>query len=146
MQFPPNPAPLHTPLNVACTLQWIYEYPLNGKNVVYQTHLYDGFGRNATREQLSLGFNYCWLPYVTNNMSKPVLIGEIGANNAYSGQDYIDELRTMNFTLNILNEWEIGYIGWTFRANVMYGLISSYGPSYNPTDAGVLLKNNIAAR
>jgi hypothetical protein len=152
--LPPNP-----PFEAAGqnALDWIENYPLSGLNIAYQTHLYDsiqtsgdygvypGYGsNNVTYDQVMLGFQYMWFQYVTQTLHKCLIIGEIGCLTSLSGQAQTDEYNTFNNYLMALNNLSIGYTAWTFRVGVPYALISSDYPTYTPTTAGTILKNNIA--
>jgi len=143
--FPPPAPPTSPPPDFyANVLNWVYDYPLTGSNIVYETHIYNAFGQNVTYSEEQQGLTYCWIPYVTNNMSKPLLIGEIGANVWWTGDNLVAELRTFNYTLQILNSWGIGYTAFFFGINQMYSLITSYNPSWTPSGAGTVLMKNIA--
>jgi len=143
LQFPP-PQPPNEGGNPAGTLSWVYDYPLNGTNIAYDIHYYDAFGQNVTYAQIVQGLTDCWLPYVLNNLTKPVLIGEIGADIAWTGDQLTAELNTFNYTLEALNGLGVGYCGWFFGVVGIYQLINTYGPSWTPTAPGTILIDNIA--
>jgi len=147
--------------SIQAALNWIIDYPLNGTNIAYSTHLYDsiqtqedygyypGYGaNNATYNEIMTGFQYCWIQYVTQNLSKCLIIGEIGCmENEYTvsqaAQDA--EYTTYSNYLMALNNLSIGYVGWTFRTGVPYPLISSDYPNYTPSQSGLILQQQIAA-
>ena len=143
LQFPPPSPP--QPSAPTSTLDWIYNYPLTGSNIAYQTHLYDPFGQSATYDQIKAGFNYTWINYVTYNMSKPLIIGECGANLWNTGQALTNELSQFENTLKILNEMSIGYLAWEWRTVVAYPLITSNNPTYTPSSAGTILQTYATA-
>jgi len=150
------PAPPTSPSGgSASVLDWVYDYPLSGSNIVYETHYYDGIQYPSgvgggvgygglTYSQTVQGFEDCWVKYVTQTLNKPVFVGEVGADIWYSGQDLSDELTSFNNTLQVLNAWGIGYCGWEWRAGMEYSLISS-DSAYTPTSAGTILQADIAA-
>jgi hypothetical protein len=45
----------------------------------------------------------------------------------------------------VLNSLNIGYLSWIFRAGVPYTLINNDYPTYNVTESGLILKQQIAA-
>lgn len=148
IDFPPPPAPTlseYTDIGAANTLQWIYEYPLEGTNIAYQAHIYDPAGRDATYEEVKMVLNYSWVPYVTFNMSKPIIMGEVGANLVWTGQDLTNEISQFRSTLQILNEWNIGYVGWEWRSIAVYPLITSDFPNYTASSSGEILRNHMQA-
>lgn len=121
-------------------IDWIYQYPLSGSNIVYSPHIYtNGMGYNpysTTYEQILNAFTYEKL----NITDKPVWIGEIGCN-LLMGQD---ELNRFNYSLSILNEWNIGYAAWEWWAGRIWSLNTNVWSSYPPSASGEILKVAIA--
>jgi len=139
LQYPPPTPPTYSGGNPAQTLSWVYEYPLNGSNIAYDAHYYDAFGQNITYSQDVQGLTDCWVPYVLNTLDKPVLFGEIGADQYYTGVALTEELNTFNNTLRILNSWGTGWCAWYFNSAGEYGLLKSYAPSWTPSVAGTIV-------
>lgn len=139
LNYPP-PTPPNEGGNPAGTLSWIYDYPLNGTNIAYDTHIYSAFGWGSaiTYAQAIQGLTYCWVPYVLNTMNKPLFIGECGAPSSYG---YYVEFANI---LAALNYWDVGYTGFFFANTGYYVLLNSYGPSWTPSDAGQILRSAIA--
>jgi hypothetical protein len=133
----PPPAPPASPGGSAGVLDWVYRYPLNGSNIAYQTHLYDPIQNDGTYAQMQQGLADCWFQYVTQNMSKPVLVGEIGSTGGSDDTQF-------NYTLLILNGWNIGYTAWIWRAGVSYALITTNSAPFTPTSTGTILIDDIA--
>jgi hypothetical protein len=79
-----------------------------------------------------------------NNLTRPVVIGEIGSNNWWSGQDLDTELKNFNNTLWYFNTLNLSYIAWEWRTGVKYSLISSNYPSFSPTSGGNVLIERFA--
>ncbi len=151
-QYPPQ-----TIDGYGASLEWILNYPLSGSNIVYQAHIYydsiqypsgvgGGVGYGGLNyTQVMQGLNMMWIPYVINNLSKPLLIGESGCNVWWTGSNLADALKSYDNLLTAFNNLGIGYCAWVFRISMMHSLISSYSPSWTPTGAGSILKNAIAA-
>jgi len=145
------------PANPASTMNWVEQYPLNDPigNIVYSFHNYRGdFHRtldgrvNAWEyDDIKLGLQYCLVDYVLNNLSKPVICGEIGANMWWTGEELERELAYFNNSLTIYNEWNISYLAWvwTIPAHMRHGLLQNGYPWLPPPGRnGEILVNKIA--
>jgi hypothetical protein len=135
------------PANTASTMNWVEQYPLNDprSNIVYSFHNYRGDfhttkdGRVNVWEysDIKLSLQLCLVDYVLNNLSKPVLCGEIGANMWESGEGLTQELAYFNNSLNIFNEWNVSYLAWvwTIPAHMRHGLLQNGYPWVPPPNA-----------
>jgi hypothetical protein len=139
LSFPPPKAPATDAqcLAYGWSFEWAYRYPLNGTNILYQTHMYRSSYQSVADMNSTL--IYAWVDYMSYSMNKPVIFGEIGATSSSN------ELTYFNNTLTLLNERNIGFIAWEWRVGVSYALITSNNPSYTPSTAGTILKTAIAA-
>lgn len=146
------------PTNTASTMDWVEQYPLNDSlsNIVYSFHIYRGnFHRTEptrvnvwTYDELKLGYQYCLVDYVLNNLNKPVLCGEIGANMWQTGEELEHELDFLSNSLTIFNKWEMSYLVWVWDVpeHLRHGVLElTDGKWYcNPNQAGQILINKIA--
>lgn len=119
------------------SMNWVEQYPLIDPqdNIVYSFHNYRGdFHRtDPTRvnvweyDDIKAALQYCLVEYVLNNLSKPVLVGEIGANMWFTGDALIEELAYFNNSLTIYDEWNMSYLAWvwTIPAHMRYGLLQN---------------------
>jgi len=137
-------------------MDWVEQYPLNDSsgNIVYSTHMYRNNIHSTIPERvnsyeyddLKEGHELCLVPHVLYNLNKPVLIGEVGANMWWTGEELEQELAYFNNSLTIYNEWEIGYIGWvwTATAHMQHGLLQNDHWCPPPTQSGEILISKIA--
>jgi len=146
------------PSNPASTMDWVEQYPLNDPigNIVYSSHNYrSDFHRSVSDpvrnsykyDDIKLALEYCLVDYVLNNLSKPVLCGEIGANMWWTDEELEYELAYFNNSLTIYNEWGISYIVWvwTIPAHMRHGLLQNGYPWLPPPGRnGEILINKIA--
>jgi len=135
------------PVNTAATMNWVELYPLSDpqNNIVYSFHNYRGdFHKTVpTRvniweyDDIKLGLQYCLVDYVINNLTKPVLCGEIGANMWTTGEGLTQELAYFNNSLTIYNEWNISYLAWvwTIPAHMKHGVLQNGYPWLPPPNA-----------
>jgi hypothetical protein len=113
LDFPP-------PENPAGTMDWISENPFSGTNLLYSTHVYRGggglgqlSGSNAyLYDDVKRAFQYEKIDWVVNTLNKPLIIGEIGANRWYTGDELQREIEGLNNSYRIFNEWGISYLQW----------------------------------
>jgi len=145
------------PSNPGATMDWVEQYPLNDPlgNIVYSFHNYRGdFHRTIPEyekvweyDDIKLALQTCLVDYVLNNLSKPVIVGEIGANMWNTGENLERELAYLNNSLTIYNEWNIGYCiySWTIPAHMRHGVLQNGYPWLPPpNEAGNILINAIA--
>lgn len=138
-------------------LDWVEAYPLDDplSNIVYSTHQYRGTVHKTTPtrvdswqyDDLKLGFQYILLEYVVRNLSKPLIIGEIGANMWWTDEELERELAYFNNSLTIYNEWGLNYVAWvwTVPAHMRHGLLQNGYPWLPPAGKnGEILINKIA--
>jgi len=155
LAFPP-PDP-HNPEGWAATMDWVEKYPLNDPlgNIVYSFHNYRGdFHRSVpewenvwTYDDIKQALRICLVDYVLNNLSKPVLVGEIGANMWWTGDELERELAYFNNSLTIYNEWNMSYLAWvwTVPTHMKHGLLQNgYAWCPPPTRSGEILISKIA--
>jgi hypothetical protein len=129
-------------------LSWIQDLNLTGSNILYSTHSYpDGldapnhYSYNDLRNALQL----CGVESVGNTFNKPVIIGEIGCNLAWTGQDLTNELSAFKNELTVFNDWNLSYLGWWWRNEGQFALLQpneSWIPP--PTQPGQILINATA--
>lgn len=124
-------------------------------NVLYSFHLYRGsihYFVNGTRidaysyDDLKRGFQMCKVDYVLNNLSKPVYVGEIGANMWNTGTELENELAFFNNSLAIFNEWGLSYTAWTWRdtaTGIRHGVLQNTNYIPAPNRGGAVLIKNI---
>jgi hypothetical protein len=141
-------------------LQWIEKYPFYDplNNLIYSTHIYRDGGfchrsvsvpsseRNRWQyDEINLCLNYTLVNYTVNALNKPLLIGEIGANMWYSGEDLQRELAYFNNTISIFNDWGISYTVWvwTVPAHMPHGILRNDIWIPPPNEAGAILINKI---
>ena len=134
------------------TLQWVFDYPLTDPtgNLAYSTHMYRHYGsfqrigaeggKACTMSDMQLALQYFKVPEVA--ALHPLVIGEIGCDNEITVLDYQQELEAYANCLQLFNGYGVGYVGWVWRPNVNYALISDYSPTL--TDGGTILANEIA--
>jgi hypothetical protein len=145
------------PKNPGNRMDWVEQYPLNDplNNIVYSFHIYRGdihrtvpsYLKCWTYEDMKLGLQICLVDYVLNNLSKPVICGEIGANMWWTGEELQRELAWLNNSLTIFNELGIGYLyySWTVPAHMRHGCLSNGYPWLPPpNDAGAIFINSLA--
>lgn len=138
-------------------LTWVEEYPLSDplNNILYSTHYYRSFIHRTdggrvnvwTYDDIKLGLQYTLVDYVLNNLSKPIIVGEIGANMWFTGEELERELAFFNNSLSIFNEWGISYAVWvwTIPAHMQNGLLQNDYPWLPPPGRnGQILINKIA--
>jgi len=145
------------PYGIDARMNWVEDYPLNDplNNLIYSFHIYRGdihrtypeYSKCWTYEDMKLGFQLCLVDYVLNNLSKPVMCGEIGANMWETGEELGRELAWLNNTLMIFNEWGINYLyySWTIPAHMRHGCLSNGYPWLPPpNEAGKVFINSLA--
>lgn len=144
------------PENPASTLDWVENYSINDPtgNLVYSTHQYrfhhqigqfseGGYIDAYTYADIKQAFIYEKLYYVINNLTKPLLIGECGANHYWTGIDYTREMTAWDNQLKLYDEMGLNYIGWWWRAAYPYDLITDDGSPGVPTAPGQILKDHL---
>ena len=135
-------------------MSWVWEYPLNDPlgNLVYSTHLYRSEIFKQTEPEYICGWTYedvmgalemCKVIYVLNNLSKPVLFGEIGPNMWQEGEEYVRELAFYNNSLTMFNSLRIHYAAFWWWPSGPYAHLT-LDPNYQPNDAGEILKNALS--
>jgi len=156
---PPDPHEPPSDAHPCLTFYWVEYYPLYDPlgNLVYSTHKYRwDFHRWFEEEQkmngvwtydeIKQGYNITLLNYVLFNLSKPVIIGEIGADMWQTGTELERELAWFNNSLTILNEWGVSYIAWvwTATAHMRHGLLQNAVWLPPPTQSGEILISKIS--
>jgi hypothetical protein len=140
-------------------LNWIDEYPLSDSlgNIVYSTHIYrDGFYNWNTIDGWAISTaDMTWALNETGviGLDKPLIIGEIGCRvgSIWPPIDVDSEKEWFNNTLEILNEYGIGYNAWAWApwrdgyvwAGMYFGLVPAYAQNYEPNQSGEILLKNI---
>jgi len=150
LNFPPPP--LGTNLGGGDTLKWVEDYPLNGVNIMYSTHIYDDsrgffsvpqYQEAYEYEDVKMAHRYELLDYVVFNLSKPLIITETGTNMWRTGIDLEQHLTSFQNSLRILNEWGISWVVWvwTSPAHMQHGILQNTNWIPPPNQAGVVAIN-----
>ena len=150
----------YTDLTQSTVSAWVYNYPLTDplNNLVVSTHQYWDNGHlgmwtvshgapptqfpTAYSDLLSAVTNEGIL-YVMNTLNKPVIIGECGADIAWSNQTLMQSVWTNQ--LQVYNDLGISYSAFWFRNSGVYSLITS-DSSPQPNAYGTILINKIAGK
>jgi len=124
-------------------MSWVWNYPLSGTNIIYSTHVYRyhnhlGLDKPYDYATIKQRLNATYVPDVQERNLGPVLIGETGANN-FDVPAETDFLRNI---LQILNEWEMHYIGFEWYPNFRrFGMLENTLYIPPPDAAGQILIN-----
>lgn len=137
------------------TMDWVEKFPLNDSinNIIYDTHIYrsgggTGVGPDGPSDYESI--KEFWqtrlLDHLIFNLNKSLLIGEIGADIAYTDPTQLQqELTAWSNQLQILNEWNANYIAFWWWPTGIYRLHISPDTegyqAYSPNKAGEILIN-----
>jgi aryl-phospho-beta-D-glucosidase BglC (GH1 family) len=130
----------------ASTLTWIARHPLKGDNIVYGTHLYrnsggggPGMAHRSQNGQVNLwetadirkALELARFPSVAGVLPKPLLVTEFGAYVKSQGTELDHELLWFKNTLDILNSWSVGYVGWSWGADEQldHGMLHQGAPN-----------------
>lgn len=133
----------------ASTLQWMEQHPLDDPNVAYGTHLYRNSGAGGPgmphrsqgglenlweRSDIEQGLSYAELPRAVGEWNHPLVVTELGAYLSNGGEDREQEVAWLSNTLDVLNSWSIGYVGWAWRSDEQldHGMLHQG----EPNDAG----------
>lgn len=145
LDFPP-------PSNTASTMDWVWQANINDPtgNLVYSTHIYRTYGafhhskpsywRAWEYNEIQQAFQYFKFPEVTQ--SYPLIIGEIGANLAYTGTELDHELIAFNNSLTLFDEMNIHFIAFWWRNINIFRLLND-SVSFKPTSSGQIFINHI---
>jgi hypothetical protein len=145
LDFPP-------PNNPGATMDWIWQAnftdPLG--NLVYSTHMYRNGGAfqhskptywNAWNySEIQQAFQYYKFPQVV--ASYPLIIGEIGADLAYTGDELQHELTAFDNCFKLFDEMGIHYTAFWWR-NIGVFRLNDGSPNFNPNAAGQILKTHL---
>jgi len=135
------------------SLSWVFNYPLTGTNIVYETHLYQnpGSGNGCifnSAQGYKKYYDYATVDYALGltryydvAAQYPLVIGEIGA--ALGGADHNDELLFFSNALALFNLHGIGYCGFNWCTGYAMPLLSSRMP-YVANEAGDVIKTALA--
>lgn len=146
------PPPQHS----ASTLEWIEKHPLDDNNIIYGVHLYRNSGAGMPglahrginpvlnlwkRTDLYQAMQLALLPKIVNQHKKPLLVTEVGAFLSNDALDQKQELQWLENTLSILNEWNIGYVGWAWQSDqqLSHGMLHEG----NPNQAGLVFLESL---
>lgn len=134
---------------------WLTSYPLTDptNNLIYSSHCYRSWGSvggtDNSYQDAPTDYSTIKNIYINEGVkeaaeAKPIIIGEIGVLDNSNEYDWLDN------TLTIFNEWNIGYLGWTWRddggvyAEIIPGSKSTTGGTVNRY--GQLIVDNIAGK
>ena len=131
--------------------------PLN--NIIYSTHVYRLYGgtglyqgsardkygyRGWPYEHLKEAFEYMGFKWVGDTLNKPLFIGEVGCDLAFTDEEYAREIAAWNNTLSIFNEWGISYTAFWWRNIGVFRLLKDGEPWVPPpTESGQILIDSI---
>lgn len=145
------------PTNPAGTLYWITDSRIQGVNVVFSFHHYRGnihdseapIRNSYTYDDLKRGLQICLVEEAIFTHNKPIIVGEVGANMWWTGDDLVRELEYYKNSLTIFNEWGISYVGWVWRDTVTglkHGLLKLTDDKWycDPNEAGQILMEALA--
>jgi len=149
------------PKNPASTMDWVEKHPLKGENILYSTHLYrtSGGGGGGMVHRTEGGMVSCWkrddivkaleLTGVHRvALEKPLIVGELGANVRFKGEESHRELEWFGNLLSILNDWQVGYCGWAWdpEKHLMHGMLKDGNFFGGPNEAGKVFLRAVARR
>jgi hypothetical protein len=136
---------------VISDMSWISQanYSDPAGNLVYSTHLYyPNIIRRGTGNimnfyaynyvDINLGFQQ--MGYYSTAQKYPFLIGEIGCDVAFSGNDLVDEYQAFTNQLSLLYQSNISYCSFWWRGMGVYALHNG-PPNFVPNQAGTILRN-----
>jgi aryl-phospho-beta-D-glucosidase BglC (GH1 family) len=113
-------------------------------NLVIDAHNYRGhIHYGATNSYLLTDLNSGLNSMDFYNQTYPILVSEIGGNNANMANDATEESQYFDNMLSLFDAHGISYTAWAFWDVTSYMLHNGY-PSATPTVAGVILQNHLA--
>jgi len=138
LDFPP-------PSGSAATMDWVWQANLTDSlgNLVYSTHIYRCYGafqrsggRAWTLADIQLAFQYFLFPNVTTKY--PLIIGEIGCDLAYTGDELTHELSAFDTCMTLFDQMGISYTPFWWRD---IGIFRLHGgaPHFTANAAGNIL-------
>jgi len=117
-----------------------HAYRLYGGTGLYQGSARDKYGyRGWPYEHVKTAFEYMGLKWVGDTLNKPLFIGEVGCDVAWTGEEYVREIAAWNNTLSIFNEWGLSYAAFWWRSTGLFRLHTG-APNFPPNEAGQILK------
>jgi hypothetical protein len=145
------------PIGDADTMDWVWKANLTDPlgNIIYSTHIYRSLGafhHNSVSggywlaweyNEIAAAFNYMMFDEVLQEY--PLLIGEIGADMAFTGEELEHELIAWNNSLTLFEQMGIHYTAFWWRESGVYRLHN--GPSnFIPNEAGQILKSQLTGQ
>jgi hypothetical protein len=138
----------------ADTMEWVWQANLNDPlgNLVYSTHIYRTYGAFHhsvptyslawTEADIQQAFQYFRFPDVITQY--PLIIGEIGANVDYNGDELTHELSAFDTCLTLFDQMGIHYTPFWWR-NI--GSLRLHGgpPNFDANAAGQILYTHLLA-
>jgi len=124
-------------------------------NLIFSTHIYRAYGglgiyiEQQTIEKWGSNYPYNYthikvalehmgIKWAGETLNVPLIIGEIGADMDWSGDEFQHELTAWNNTLAILNELGIHYTAFWWRESGSFRLHNG-PPDFTPNEAGMVL-------
>ncbi len=83
------------------------------------------------RADLEAALTLALFPEALETWQRPLLVSEIGAFLAGDNEDQNREVQWLSNTLSVLNEWQVGYVGWAWRSDEQldHGMLHDGTPS-----------------
>ena len=116
----------------ASTLGWIERHSPSGEGLVFGTHFYRNSGGGGSgsvhrtegglvnlweRADIEAGLEAALFREALDDWDVPLLVTEIGAYLSGDDQDQSQEVQWLDNALSVLNEWNVGYVGWAWRSD-----------------------------
>jgi hypothetical protein len=144
-------AVINSPEDSHGDVDWITDPRIQGTNIVYTHHSYGEWRiwDNATSQyhwvtdydSVKTALEQCKVRWCVEEANKPFLIQEIGPN--LDNSNVTARLNEYTNTLDILNDWQIGYIGFYWWPAGGLRLLEE-GPNFPPSEQGITLMEAIA--
>jgi len=127
-------------------------------NIIYSTHVYRVYGGTGlyqgtakdkygsygwVYEHVRTALEYEGIKWAQETMNAPLLIGEVGCDLAFTGEEYTRELAAWNNTLSLFHEWKLHYCAFWWRNTGVFRLHTGT-PNFTPTTSGEVLKNHLS--
>jgi aryl-phospho-beta-D-glucosidase BglC (GH1 family) len=117
-----------------------HTYRLYGGTGLYQFSARDKYGyRGWPYDHVKMAYEYMGFKWVGDTLNKPLFIGEVGCDLAFTDEEYVREIAAWNNTLSLFNEWGLSYTAFWWRSTGVFRLHTG-APNFSPNEAGQILK------